>query len=151
MGRSSDPSIHFYFKDVSFALKDRKNLKDFIVRLFRKEQKELSVLNYVFCTDEEILRINRKFLDHNYFTDVISFDLSTAPKRIEGEIYISVDRIRENARFFKVSTREEVCRVLFHGALHLCGYNDKSLPQKKTMKKKEDFYLRKYLIVSRET
>ena len=106
-------------------------------------------LTYVFCSDEDLLEINRTYLKHDYFTDIITFDLSFTKKEIIGEIYISVDRVRENAGRFNSTLRKELHRVIFHGALHLCGYRDKNLQEQKVMRAKEDEYLKLYFSNSR--
>ena len=119
-------------------------MKAFIVRLFRQEGKDLARLDYVFCTDQRLLQINRAHLGHDYYTDVVTFDLSAKPGPIHAEIYISVDRTRDNARLFNVSQSQELRRVILHGALHLCGYRDKSKSDQRLMRKKEDTYLQRY-------
>src|SRR3954468_4132264 len=130
-------SVHFYFEKVHFTLKDRKRLKKFINSMIVKEKKELHNLNYVFCNDNALLEINRQYLNHNFYTDVITFDLSTSPKEILADIYISVDRIKENAKGRNLFFKEEFHRVVFHGLLHLCGYNDKTKSQQALIRKKE--------------
>jgi rRNA maturation RNase YbeY len=137
-------SVHFYFEKVDFTLKERKKLKSFISSLIVKEKKNLNNLNYIFCNDKALLEINRKYSDHNFYTDVITFDLSSSPKEILADVYISADRIKENAKSLKLSLKEELHRVMLHGLLHLCGYNDKTEAQKKLIKKKEDLYLNLY-------
>jgi probable rRNA maturation factor len=101
-------------------------------------------LDYVFCADQELLEINRAYLGHDYYTDVITFDLSSKSGPIHAEIYISVDRVKENAGLFNVSQSEEFTRVILHGALHLCGYRDKSKSEQQLMRRKEDFYLTRF-------
>ena len=125
-------------------MKERKKLKSFISSLIVKEKKNLNNLNYIFCNDKALLEINRKYSDHNFYTDVITFDLSSSPKEILADVYISADRIKENAKSLKLSLKEELHRVMLHGLLHLCGYNDKTEAQKKLIKKKEDLYLNLY-------
>jgi probable rRNA maturation factor len=137
-------SVHFYFEKVDLSLKERGNLKGFINTLIVKEKRKLNNLNYIFCSDKVLLRINRKYLGHNFYTDVVTFNLSSSPKEILADIYISVDRIKENAKSFQIPIKEELHRVMFHGLLHLCGYNDKTEHQKGLMKKMEDFYLTLY-------
>ena len=126
------------------SLKDRTQLKRFLTSLFKKEKKPLAELNYIFCSDQYLLEINRQFLQHDFYTDIITFPLSDPGQSISGEIYISVDRIRENAAAFGSSIRKELHRVIFHGALHLCGYKDKSPRDEKLMRKMEDRYLALY-------
>ena len=105
-------------------------------------------LLYIFCTDQYLLDINRRYLKHDDFTDIISFELSTDPGRVHGEIYISLDRVRENAGALGVSFKEELHRVVFHGALHLCGYKDKLKSDQLVMREMEDRYLNLYLNAS---
>jgi probable rRNA maturation factor len=138
------PSVQFHFDKVSSVLRDRKKLKVFLRRLTLKEKKYLGTLNYIFCSDGTLLEINRKYLNHNFYTDVISFDLASSPKEIFAEIYISIDRVRENAKALKLPFRKELHRVMFHGLLHLCGYKDKTRAQQIEMKEKEDYYLNRY-------
>jgi rRNA maturation RNase YbeY len=133
--------VHFHFQDVATNLRARRKLKEFLVFLFQNEKKNLVELNYIFCTDKFLLNINREYLMRDYYTDVISFDLSNSPKEIIGEIYISIPRVKQNAQYFKQRGSTELLRVMFHGALHLCGYNDKTLRQQSEMKKKEENYL----------
>ena len=136
--------IHFYFQNVSINLGERTRLKTFIGKLFRKEGKKLKRLNYIFCTDNELLRINQEFLGHDFFTDIITFDLSETPNEKEAEVYISVERVRENSAAFGSSIKRELARVIFHGALHICGYKDHTPKEKEKMRRKEDTYLNSY-------
>jgi len=104
----------------------------------------LGSINYIFCTDAKLLQINREYLGHNYFTDIITFDLSDEVNRVAAEVYISLDRVKENAANQKVPFSKELHRVMFHGALHLCGYRDKTLSEKKRIRAAEDFYLNRF-------
>lgn len=113
-------------------------------KLFKKEGKALAGLNIIFCTDEGLLQINRQFLQHDYYTDIITFPLSSGKEPIEAEIYISIDRVKDNAKTERVSFQTELHRVIFHGCLHLTGYNDKSSQQIKKMREAENKYLRLY-------
>ncbi|WP_240965766.1 rRNA maturation RNase YbeY [Pseudoflavitalea sp. G-6-1-2] len=119
-------------------------MKSFIIDLFKKEKKKAGELSFVFCSDAYLLEINKQYLKHNYYTDIITFDLSQTPGVISGELYISVDRVKDNAQNFNVSFKEELHRVIFHGALHLCGYKDKTEKEEALMRKMEDKYLRLY-------
>ena len=136
-------SIHFFFENVPPNLKNKKKLKHFIDFLFKNEGKKINHLNYIFCTDQALLKINKKYLNHDFYTDIITFDVSSST--ISGDIYISTDRVRENAKTYQVGFQKELHRVIFHGALHLCGYNDKTSRQKKLMTKMEDYYMDLYL------
>ncbi|MGQ0737998.1 MAG: rRNA maturation RNase YbeY [Bacteroidota bacterium] len=135
--------VCFFFEQRDFSLKNRTSLKIFIESIFRKENKKLESLNYIFCSDKRLLKISRQYLRHDYYTDIITFDLSISFP-IEGEVYISIDRVRDNTRTLGVSFKSELHRVIFHGALHLCGYSDKTKPEKKRMRKREDFCLLSY-------
>ena len=142
MGQMSP--IHFYFENVNLNLRNRKKLKGFINRLIIKEKRQLAGLSYIFSSDKALCEINRKYLKHNFYTDVITFNLSTSSKEILADIYISADRVKENAQTLKLSFKEELHRVMFHGLLHLCGYNDKTENQRRLMRSRENFYLDLY-------
>jgi probable rRNA maturation factor len=134
--------VRFNYADVNaIALKDKKRVKDFIMSIFRLEKKVVERVDYIFCSDPYLLEINRTYLQHDYFTDIITFDLSEDSETI-GEIYISVDRIKENSKAHSISYTEEMLRVIFHGALHLIGFNDKKKSEITVMREKEDYYLR---------
>lgn len=139
----SKSKIYFYFDNVSFSLKNRTQLKKFIGSIFGTEKMNLESLTYIFCQDKRILKLNQQFLSHNYYTDIITFDLAEKEKVIIGEVYISIDSVRENAKSFNEPFCRELQRVMFHGALHLCGYADKTKAERTKMKGKEDFYLSK--------
>lgn len=138
--------VQFYFLDRNPALKERTRLKLFIEKLFTSEKMKLGNLSYIFCSDEHLLTINNDFLKHDFYTDVITFDLSSSKNEIEGEVYLSVDRIKDNAKQLGVSFKEELHRVIFHGALHLCGYKDKKKEEALIMRSKENKYLKRYQI-----
>lgn len=137
-------AVRFSNLDVKLVLEDKTRLKKFIAELFKRESQGLQDLQYVFCTDAYLLEINQQFLDHDTYTDIITFELSPNPDITEGEIYISVERVQENATAFEESFNRELHRVIFHGALHLCGYRDKSDSEEKLMRQKEDEYLSLY-------
>ena len=136
--------IYFHQADKAFHFRGKRELQDFIAFLFKKEQKALSQLAYIFCSDEFLLQMNRDFLQHDYYTDIITFGLSAKGEPITGEIYISLDRVKDNAKTLGVTVREEQLRGIFHGALHLCGYKDKTKKDIALMRQKEDQYLRLY-------
>ena len=137
-------AIQFFFLQQNISLTQRTALKKFISSLFRKESRKLENLSYIFCSDNYLLQINKSHLQHDYYTDIITFDLSETTGSITGEIYISTDRVRDNAQTLGVSIKEEFHRVIFHGALHLCGYKDKSAKDKMEMRAAEDRYLKDY-------
>lgn len=135
------PKINFHFQSVIFTISNKMKIKRHIKNIFNSENKQLKLLNVIFCTDKYLLNLNKQYLQHNYYTDVITFDLSQNKKEIFGEIYISVDRIRTNACEYRKSFVEELYRVLIHGTLHLCGYNDKTPRDKNKMRRTENLYL----------
>jgi rRNA maturation RNase YbeY len=140
---SSKSKVCFFFQEVKISLTNRTQLKKYVQSIFKKEGKKLRFINYIFCTDKAVLEINRQFLAHNFYTDIITFDLSDSDV-IQAEIYISVDRVKDNAAHLGVSFKSELHRVIFHGVLHLCGYKDKKKGEIEEMRVKEDFYLKKY-------
>lgn len=137
-------TVQFFFLQQRFTLTKRTKLKQFISQIFKQHKRQLEALTYVFCSDEYLLNINREHLQHDYYTDIITFDLSDTQQKINGEIYISIDRVRDNAKLLNVSFKEELHRVVFHGALHLCGYKDKKPVQAKEMRNAENSCLKKY-------
>ena len=143
MSSASKSKVYFFFQ-APVSLQDRVKLKKFIESIFKKEKKKIQGLNYVFCTDEELLKINRQYLHHDYYTDIVSFELSKKDEPAEGDIYISIDRIRDNALNLGEPLFKELHRVIFHGALHLCGYKDKTRSQSLEMRNKEEEYLSRY-------
>jgi probable rRNA maturation factor len=137
---SSISEISFNSADTSFVVKQKNNLRAWIEMVLKAEGKTLGSLSYTFCSDSYLRNINRKHLQHNYFTDIITFDFCEG-NRISGDIYISIDRIRENAKAERCLVTTETHRVMIHGVIHLCGYNDKTLKQQHLMRAKEDKYL----------
>ncbi|MCX7744947.1 MAG: rRNA maturation RNase YbeY [Flavobacteriales bacterium] len=134
--------------DVKTNVRGKKNIYSWLNNVATNEKKTIQSLTIILCSDEYLLSMNRKHLNHDYYTDVITFDLSDTSTYIVGEIYISVDRVKENAASLKQKFVDELHRVMVHGLLHLCGYMDKSSAQIKQMRNKEDFYLlyRKHFI-----
>lgn len=133
----------FELKKVSW-LKNRKQLKLFLPILCLTEKISLQSINIILCNDEYLLEVNKKFLQHDYFTDIITFNMASAGGIIDGELYISLDRVIDNAKIFKNNNVTELHRVIFHGILHLCGYGDKSREDIVLMRQKEDTYLNLY-------
>lgn len=136
--------VTFSFYKVSPQLPKQAKLKKFIAELFRLENKVAEIVSFIFCEDEYLLSINQEFLNHDTLTDIVTFNLRTKNFAIIGEIYISIDRIIENAHDFGAEFIEELHRVIFHGVLHLCGYKDKTIVQKNIMRQKEEQYLKLY-------
>lgn len=137
------PVINFFEEGISFELKHKRKLKQWIKDTIAAEGFQLDELSYIFCSDAYLLAINQQYLDHDTYTDIVTFDNSEAPGEIIGDIFISVDRIRENAEKFKQAFIDELHRVMIHGALHLLGYKDKKPAEKQKMTEMEDFYLNK--------
>jgi probable rRNA maturation factor len=137
-------AIKFYEADKKVKLPRKIELKRYLVDLFRREATPLQSLTFIFCSDEYLLAINREFLNHDYYTDIITFSLGPTGEPIVGEIYISLDRVRENAQSAKQLFLVELHRVIFHGALHLCGFDDKTRVQRRAMTRMENAYLHSY-------
>jgi probable rRNA maturation factor len=133
-------SILFFSEQISFKVPNPRKTTAWIKAVIKKEKSSLESINYIFCSDEHLRELNIQYLNHKTFTDIITFNYGSK-KVIEGEIYISVDRIKENADKFGVEFNTELRRVIIHGVLHLMGYNDKSKTEKALMRKKEDSYL----------
>lgn len=129
-----------YFFETDFKLKNENDLKTWILNSLDIEGKELGELNYIFCDDEYLLEKNIKYLKHNTLTDIISFDY-TQGNVVSGDIFISIERVKENAFNFNIDFNKELNRVMIHGILHYCGYKDKSEEDKREMRSKEDKYL----------
>jgi probable rRNA maturation factor len=138
------PAINFFEEDITYQLKHKTQVRRWITETIIAEGYQPKELNYIFCSDSYLLQINRQYLNHDTYTDIITFDNSADEKSIAGDIFISIERIRENAAKFKVTEADELHRVIIHGALHLLGYGDKNPSDKKKMTEKEDFYLRLY-------
>ena len=134
-------SINFQTISVKFAISKKTSVKNWISKVIKKEKRKESKIVFIFCSDNELLAINKEFLNHNTLTDIITFDYSK-DKTISGEIYVSIERVEDNAKFFDISFENELQRVIIHGVLHLCGYKDKTTAQKKEMRLKESLALR---------
>lgn len=137
-------NVFFHYSDRQLTIKNKVKIRAFIQDIFKAEKVTMKRIDYIFCSDEFLLNINRSFLNHDTFTDIVTFDLSDHPNEIIGEIYISIDRVKENATMHNCSFTTEILRVLFHGSLHLCGYKDKSKKDILEMRGKEDFYISTY-------
>jgi len=133
-------NVSFFSEEISGLLLD--GFSDSIPQLINEEGKETGEISIILCTDEELLMLNQTHLQHDYFTDILTFDYTVDPY-ISGDLYVSYDRIQENASAFSVSVNEELHRVVFHGVLHLLGYNDKTDEEKSQMSTKENHYLSK--------
>ena len=126
--------------ETDFKLEDEGKISEWISKAINSENCKEGELNYIFCSDDYLHKINVDFLNHDTLTDIISFDYSVG-KELHGDIYISVERVEDNAKDFDVSFEDELARVMIHGILHYCGYKDKSEEDAKLMRSKEDYYL----------
>jgi len=133
-------SYIFSKEDTSFRFLYKELIISWLDKSIRKEAHKPGDISYIFCSDKYLLKINRDYLNHDYYTDIITFDYSQG-KTISGDLFISIDRVKENANQYKVSFQEELKRVMIHGVLHLCGYSDKSPRHARQMREKEDYYL----------
>jgi rRNA maturation RNase YbeY len=133
-------SIQYFSEDVSIPKISRRNITTWIKKVITSEGKVSGDISFIFCSDDYLLKVNRKYLGHDYYTDIITFDY-VSDLIISGDIFISLDRVLENAGEFKTTFGDELNRILVHGVLHLLGYKDKSKKDKNLMTEKEDFYL----------
>jgi len=133
------PNLNFFSQSTKFVLKNKTGVRSWLVKCLKKENKTIAELNFIFCSDDYLLKINNKFLNHNYYTDIITFPTSVDDEsKIGGDIFISIDRVRENAKTYGVPLYEELHSVMAHGVLHLCGYGDKTDSEIKVMRKMEE-------------
>lgn len=135
--------INFFSEDISFNLKQKGLVRTWIKNTIIAEKHRLRLLNFIFCSDSYLLNINQQYLKHDTYTDIITFDNSDTEQEIAGDIFISLERIRENAKELDVNEKDELHRVMIHGTLHLLGYPDKGKSAKALMTEKEDLYLSK--------
>lgn len=133
--------INFNYEEIDFSLKNEERISSWITNTISEEAYKLEEINYVFCDDKYLHKLNLEFLNHDTLTDIISFDYSVG-KLIQGDIFISIERVKDNAMNFSVSFEEELHRVIIHGVLHYCGYKDKTDADSKIMREKENHYLK---------
>lgn len=134
--------IQFNNIDTTYTVKQKKKLKSWIEDTIRKEAFSYSFININICSDKYLLKLNVSALQHDYYTDIITFELNNKNEPIEGDLYISIDRVKENAKTESVHTDEELKRVIIHGVLHLCGYKDKTKKESLIIREKENYYLK---------
>lgn len=130
--------VRFFTEDISFSLTRKQQTRQWLAGLAESEGYKIGELNYIFCSDDYLLQVNRDYLDHDYYTDIITFDNAEEEGRLEGDIFISIDRVHDNARTLNVPEEQELRRVIAHGLIHLCGYGDKSDEEAKRMRQKEE-------------
>lgn len=133
--------IQYHTADINFIFKSKRKTSAWIKKTIENEGFCLNDLNYIFCSDEYLLQVNLEYLQHDTLTDIITFDNSEEDNLVEGDVFISIDRVKENAQLFGITFENELCRVLVHGVLHLCGHGDKTSEQKANMRKLESYYL----------
>lgn len=133
--------IRFFNEDVPYKLPQKQATRQWLKQQAEQEGYAVGDLNYIFCSDDYVLQVNRDYLQHDYYTDIITFDQSEEQDKIEGDIFISVERVTDNAAQLGVSAEQEMRRVLAHGLLHLCGYGDKTDEEQAHMRKKEEEWL----------
>ena len=133
-------AIQYFTEDIDFQLEQSKDVFSWLEESIRKEECEVGEINYIFCSDNYLLKVNQDYLEHDYYTDIITFDYRVG-SLINGDLFISIDRVKENASDQKVSEKDELHRVMVHGLLHIIGYKDKSPEEERLMRSKEDFYL----------
>ena len=131
-------AVNFFDEEIRSSLTGKRIIKNWIGQIAKNKGFRITALNYIFCSDDYLLDININYLNHNDYTDIITFDQSEKPEDIEGDIYVSVDRVKENASKHNTDYQQELCRVLAHGLLHLCGYKDKTPNQKEKMREEEN-------------
>jgi probable rRNA maturation factor len=131
-------AIHFFSEDVSFSLENEEGSRVWIELILQKEGYEVENINYIFCSDKHLLKLNKEYLNHDTLTDIITFEHSEKGNNLEADIFISIDRVRENAASLKKDFANELHRVIIHGLLHLFGLKDKTVAEKQEMRKKED-------------
>ncbi|WP_420384707.1 rRNA maturation RNase YbeY [Roseivirga sp.] len=132
-------SVHFFSEDIEFKLEHKSNIRKWISLIIENQNHELEEINYIFCSDEYLLDINRNYLQHDYYTDIITFDnRDQADDPISSDIFISIDRVKDNAQSLNNSFDQELYRVMIHGVLHLLGQGDKTEQQQMEMRKREE-------------
>jgi len=136
-----ESKIYFFLEEVTYNLRQKRRIREWIIKTAENEGFTIDVLNYILTNDNILVQLNKEYLRHFTLTDIITFDLSEKEGELCGDVYISVDRAKENAREFKVSLKNELSRLMIHGVLHLMGYKDKSLEERAQMRAREEFYL----------
>ncbi len=136
--------INFFYEGIYLKVQQVRKTKTWLKNIAQQEGFLIGDLNYIFCSDDHILKVNQEYLNHDFYTDIITFDNSESDLHIEGDIFVSIDRVKENAITLNQPYETELKRVLAHGILHLTGYGDLDDDQEKLMRQKEDFYLAQF-------
>lgn len=134
--------INYFNEELEFKLKNKLKIKSWVKRTIEEEGNKFGTINYIFCTDDYLLKVNQEYLNHDYYTDIITFDTSDKEGIISSDIFISIDRVLDNSENSDFDS--ELRRVMIHGVLHLCGYDDHSDSDIKIMREKEKYYLEKF-------
>lgn len=138
----SQAEVYYFAEDIDYCLTDEERYTRWILQIALQQHKQLAGINYIFCSDEYLLNINKEHLDHDYYTDIITFPIQDEP--IISDIFISIDRVKDNANTLNIAFDDELRRVMAHGILHLCGYGDKSAEEAQIMRSKEDDSMRMF-------
>jgi probable rRNA maturation factor len=141
-------AIQFHQIDVKYSLKNKQRLKSWIQDSIQAEKRSPGPINIILCSDDHLLLMNQEYLKHDYYTDIITFDYAQE-SMVSGDLFISLDRVKDNAIKNSVTTENELQRVIIHGVMHLCGYKDKKSEDKKTMRSKEEKYLKRLTTISK--
>jgi probable rRNA maturation factor len=136
-------NIRFFIEEINFTYRNKRKTRKWLTNVIREEKNSPLDINYIFCNDEYLSELNKRFLHHSTFTDILTFPDLSLPQKIAGDIYISIERVKENAEKYSQLVDNELARVMVHGVLHLLGYKDKTLKDKEIMTCKEDYYLEK--------
>lgn len=136
-----DKAIYFFTEEVSYIIRDKNKIRNWILFAISTEKQNEGNINIILCSDRYLHKANLEYLRHDTYTDIITFDTSEDQNEISGDIFISIDRVKENAKTFKIPAKNELHRVMIHGVLHLLGYKDNTLKEKELMRSKEDYYL----------
>lgn len=139
--------INFFLEDIPPFQFEKVKIRNFLTELIKEEKFKVGEISVVFCSDDYLLRMNREYLNHDFFTDIITFDY-TLQQKISGDLFISTDRVKDNAVTFGTTFDQELYRVIFHGVLHLAGYPDKEPEEERLMREKENYYLSKFDILN---
>lgn len=140
------PKINFYSENINYTIRNKRKIRNLLNEIILKENKNLIEINFILTDDLSLLKINNKYLNHNTLTDTITFPYNTNKNEVWGDVYISIDRIKENAKIYKDKMHTELVRVIIHGTLHLCGYKDKEDNDRKNdMINRQEKYLKLYI------
>jgi len=134
-------AIQYFFEDIDFKIDNSNKISSWISKVISTEKYNLTSINYIFCSDEHLFKVNKEYLNHDYYTDIITFNNAEDDSQIEGDLFISIDRVTENAKTNGELFEKELNRVMIHGVLHLLGYNDKTKEEQIVMREKENAYL----------